>query len=201
MSTAYDSSHHDPAASLGPAERPAVGRASTEQHLHPFLRPKYRQLPQTAVYPSGDGEERVSCHSLGTDAGSVEKTAAPSKLGTSRWHRFSKLFAFEQHHWSLELAAIGLSISSLAAIIILLTLYDTKPLVSWTWTVSFNAVISTLSATSRATLAFAISACISQGKWNWYRTRNEQVVAFDRFEEASRGPWGSLRLLWWTRLR
>ncbi|KAK2769185.1 hypothetical protein CKAH01_00792 [Colletotrichum kahawae] len=26
-------------------------------------------------------------------------------------------------------------------------------------------------------------------------------MVFDRFEEASRGPWGSLRLLWWTKLR
>ncbi|KAF6841144.1 hypothetical protein CPLU01_00705 [Colletotrichum plurivorum] len=84
---------------------------------------------------------------------------------------------------------------------ILLPMYDNQALTSWTLPVSFNAIVSTLGAISRASLAFAISACISQGKWNWYRKTQDNVVVFDRFEEASRGPWGSLRLLWWTKFK
>lgn len=106
-----------------------------------------------------------------------------------------------EYHWNIEIAAIVLSISSMVAILILLPMYEDQPLSSWPLPVSLNVIISVLGATSRASLAFAISACISQGKWNWYRKRNDSVMVFDRFEEASRGPWGSLRLLWWTKLR
>ncbi|KAK1458039.1 hypothetical protein CMEL01_15386 [Colletotrichum melonis] len=113
----------------------------------------------------------------------------------------TRLFPAGEYHWTLELWAIALSIVSFAAILILLPLYEDKPLSSWTFSISLNTVISTLGATSRASLGFAISACISQGKWNWYRKRDDHVMVFDRFEEASRGPWGSVRLLWWTRLR
>lgn len=110
-------------------------------------------------------------------------------------------FSLGEYHWTIEASAILLSISSMVAILILLPMYQNEPLSSWLLPVSLNVVISVLGATSRASLAFAISACISQGKWNWYRKRNDSVMVFDRFEEASRGPWGSLRLLWWTKLR
>lgn len=113
----------------------------------------------------------------------------------------NRLLPSGEYHWTLELWSIVLSIVSFAAILILLPLYEDKPLSSWTFSISLNTVISTLGATSRASLGFAISACISQGKWNWYRKRDDHVMVFDRFEEASRGPWGSVRLLWWTRLR
>ncbi|KAK1675306.1 hypothetical protein BDP55DRAFT_552815 [Colletotrichum godetiae] len=106
-----------------------------------------------------------------------------------------------QYHWILEILAVSLSISALVAIAILLPLYNDKPLSSWSFHFSFNTVVSILGATSRATLAFAVSACISQGKWNWYRKRDDTIMVFDRFEEASRGPWGSARLLWWSKLR
>ncbi|KAK1540357.1 hypothetical protein CPAR01_06346 [Colletotrichum paranaense] len=106
-----------------------------------------------------------------------------------------------QYHWILEILAVSLSISALVAIAVLLPLYNDKPLASWSFRFSFNTVVSILGATSRATLAFAVSACISQGKWNWYRKRDDTIMVFDRFEEASRGPWGSVRLLWWSKLR
>ncbi|KAK1969476.1 hypothetical protein LY78DRAFT_346834 [Colletotrichum sublineola] len=105
-----------------------------------------------------------------------------------------------QHHWILEICAVILSIMALAAIAVLLPLYDNKPLSTWSFRFSFNTVVSILGATSRASLAFAVSACISQGKWNWFRRRDDTLMVFDRFEEASKGPWGGIRLLWWSRL-
>ncbi|KAF3803539.1 hypothetical protein GCG54_00004710 [Colletotrichum gloeosporioides] len=110
-------------------------------------------------------------------------------------------FSLGEYHWTIEASAIILSISSMVVILILLPVYENEPLSSWTLPVSFNVIISVLGSTSRAALAFAISACVSQGKWNWYRKRSDNVMIFDRFEEASRGPWGSLRLLWWTKVR
>ncbi|KAF5685296.1 hypothetical protein FDENT_6290 [Fusarium denticulatum] len=37
--------------------------------------------------------------------------------------------------------------------------------------------------------------CLSQSKWNWLCGAAQPLVDFDRFDAASRGAWGSLRLL------
>ncbi|KAI1046101.1 hypothetical protein LB505_013318 [Fusarium chuoi] len=37
--------------------------------------------------------------------------------------------------------------------------------------------------------------CLSQGKWNWLTGAAQPLADFDRFDAASRGAWGSLRLL------
>lgn len=132
---------------------------------------------------------------LAADAESVQSTR-PSTTKKTAWRRSREILPSGQYHWALEIGAIGVSISSLVAILVLLPIFENQPLASWWLPVSLNAIISVLGATSRASLAFAISACISQGKWNWFRQRHDNVMVFDRFEEASRGPWGSLRLLW-----
>ncbi|KAH0430437.1 hypothetical protein CcaCcLH18_07817 [Colletotrichum camelliae] len=128
-----------------------------------------------------------------------ENRASTSKQSLLR--KASAALPGSQYHWILEICAVILSILALAAIAILLPLYNNKPLSTWSFQYSFNTVVSILGATSRATLAFAVSACISQGKWNWFRRRDDTIMVFDRFEEASRGPWGGIRLLWWSRLR
>jgi hypothetical protein len=97
--------------------------------------------------------------------------------------------------WILELAALCLSICSLAAAIILLTYENGKPLNQWRFPTSINTVISALGVVSKASLAFAISASIGQHKWNWFRVHRDDIRVFETFDEASRGPWGSLNLL------
>lgn len=145
--------------------------------------------------------ETSQSQSLTTNITPVESNRRLDNEKSSGRQMGMGLLSLGEYHWTIEIAAIVLSISSMVAILILLPMYEDQPLSSWPLPVSLNVIISVLGATSRASLAFAISACISQGKWNWYRKRNDSVMVFDRFEEASRGPWGSLRLLWWTKLR
>ncbi|KAF7195354.1 hypothetical protein HII31_03246 [Pseudocercospora fuligena] len=40
-----------------------------------------------------------------------------------------------------------------------------------------------------------IAEAISQLKWHWYWGRERPILDFERFDSASRGPWGSLMLL------
>ncbi|KAI9172581.1 hypothetical protein HJFPF1_02087 [Paramyrothecium foliicola] len=115
--------------------------------------------------------------------------------------KFRRVKASSPHSWILEISMVFLSVAALLAVSILLPLYHDKPLSSWTFFLSFNTIISILGAISRSSLAFAIGSCISQEKWNWFRQKVDYVVAFDRFDEASRGPWGSIRLLYWIRFR
>jgi hypothetical protein len=97
--------------------------------------------------------------------------------------------------WTLAMLSLLLSIAALGSAVGLLVHFDQKPVSDWNAAVSLNAIVSALGNVSRATLAFAISGCIAQGKWNWFAGRPDNLIAFDRFDDATKGPWGSLRLL------
>ncbi|KAF5002015.1 hypothetical protein FDECE_10757 [Fusarium decemcellulare] len=89
-----------------------------------------------------------------------------------------------------------LSLVSFGALLYLLFTFDDQPISKWTkFPLSLNAVVSILAGVSNACLAFIISMCLSQCKWNWVGRFVEPLIDFDRFDAASRGPWGSLRLL------
>ncbi|KAI0411457.1 hypothetical protein F5X98DRAFT_383761 [Xylaria grammica] len=103
--------------------------------------------------------------------------------------------------WAWEIVALFLSCASLVALISLLARADGKPISEWTFFVSFNGLVSTLAAISRTSLGFALSSCIGQAKWNWFRSRKGSLIGFDRFDDASRGPWGALWLAVWLRAR
>ncbi|RSL45118.1 hypothetical protein CEP54_014409 [Fusarium duplospermum] len=98
--------------------------------------------------------------------------------------------------WWLELFALCVCLGSFSGLLYLLLAYDGKPISEWTqFPLSLNALVSILSGISRDYLAFVISMCLSQAKWNWATRYVEPLVDFERFDAASRGPWGSPRLM------
>lgn len=130
----------------------------------------------------------------------------PSHIGPEA----SKNEAVTNHHmplprtlasWSLEVGAMLLSIGSIIAIVGVLYRENDKSLERWPLAVSLNTVISTLGTLARVTLAFALSACVGQQKWSWLHRRADSLVAFERFDEAAKGPWGGTRLFVWLRAR
>ena len=103
--------------------------------------------------------------------------------------------------WVLEIIAIVVSAGAIFAIIALLHRENGRSLTGWKLVVSLNTVVAALGTLARTTLAFALSACIGQQKWNWLRRKPDGLVAWERFDEASRGPWGGTRLFVWLRAR
>lgn len=107
-----------------------------------------------------------------------------------------------QHTWALEYVAIFLSIFTTILLILLLVFADGKPVSRFSASfLSFNTIISILGALIHAALAYAIGSCLAQEKWNWYKKRPDSLAGFERFEQASRGPWGSLWLILWINIR
>lgn len=107
-----------------------------------------------------------------------------------------------QHTWALEYVAIFLSVCTTIVLILLLVFADGKPVSRFgTSFLSFNTIISILGALIHAALAYAIGSCLAQEKWNWYKKRPDSLAGFERFEQASRGPWGSLWLVLWINIR
>jgi len=66
--------------------------------------------------------------------------------------------------------------------------------------VQITSLIAALAQVSQSSLLVATAASIGQAKWSWLTTERE-AVDIDRFDLASRGPDGSLRLLWHLKFR
>lgn len=83
----------------------------------------------------------------------------------------------------------------LAAQVAILAAYDGKPVFDWHGA-TLNAIISVLSTTGKASLLFAADELISQWKWILFKDHARPLMDFERIDAASRGPLGSLQLMW-----
>ncbi|KAK1498382.1 hypothetical protein CCUS01_12860 [Colletotrichum cuscutae] len=125
-----------------------------------------------------------------------ESTTETTSLTSNRAKPKKSKVATSEYSWTLEIWALVLSIAALITATALLSAYDGKPLSKWAFFFTFNTIISILGTVSRVSLAFGVGACLSQGKWNLFRRKDDYMISYDRFEEAGRGPLGSARLLW-----
>lgn len=83
---------------------------------------------------------------------------------------------------------------SFAVIVVLLGVFDGHPIFNWHG-VTLNAIVSVLSVTMKAALAYTVSECIGQWKWNLFSRENRPLIDFERIDQASRGPLGSIRVI------
>ncbi|KAK1709379.1 hypothetical protein BDP67DRAFT_568067 [Colletotrichum lupini] len=130
-----------------------------------------------------------------------DSTTETTSLTSNRAKPKKSKVATSEYSWTLEIWALVLSIAALVTAIALLSAYDGKPLSKWAFFFTFNTIISILGTVSRVSLAFGVGACLSQGKWNLFRRKDDYMISYDRFEEAGRGPLGSARLLWHIKRR
>ncbi|KAI0390199.1 hypothetical protein F5Y17DRAFT_80490 [Xylariaceae sp. FL0594] len=102
--------------------------------------------------------------------------------------------------WIPDILALGFSLSSFLALIIVLAFQDGKPTFSWHG-VTLNAIVSVLSTASKAALLFAVEDLLSQWNWIIFQGPAHRLIDFEYVDAASRGPWGSMKLLWRFRTR
>ncbi|RSL74203.1 hypothetical protein CEP51_011630 [Fusarium floridanum] len=103
--------------------------------------------------------------------------------------------------WFLEILCCLLSLGSLAAQVGVLARYNSKPQDSWpSQTLTLNALIATLSTICRTSLMCTVGSLLAQAKWNRFSSRRETdyfpLKDYALLDEASRGSWGSARLLY-----
>ncbi|KAL9637156.1 MAG: hypothetical protein Q9164_002380 [Protoblastenia rupestris] len=96
--------------------------------------------------------------------------------------------------WLPEFTSLILAIIALVATVILLVSRRDKPQPDWPSLLNINALIAIFSTILKAALLFSVSECISELKWIWFAAP-QPVSDFDRFDSASRGPWGAFLLL------
>ncbi|KAH8805280.1 hypothetical protein F5884DRAFT_798875 [Xylogone sp. PMI_703] len=106
--------------------------------------------------------------------------------------------------WFYEVAAALLSLAGMVALLILLHRFDGKSLESWPLKISLNGLVAGLTILIRISCMVGVGSVISQTKWVWFYSsignkRKRRLEDLAIFEDASRGPFGSLLLLWRTK--
>ncbi|ORY72145.1 uncharacterized protein BCR38DRAFT_28151 [Pseudomassariella vexata] len=181
---------------------PSPSRHQNTPHDSPSHAPPPPWNPVSASSLVSSPITRKKLHPNATIQTECKANYANSATPRSKYSFGIKKDGIPQHHtWRLEISAVLLSLCAVAVSVILLISAHDRPLAKFDWFISFNTVISILGAVSRASLGFAIGSCLGQGKWNWFKMRSDRLIAFEKFEEASRGPWGSMWLLLWLKLR
>ena len=101
--------------------------------------------------------------------------------------------------WLLELISWLFSALCMGAVIGVLIYLKDDSLSKWTLAektgLTLNTYISILSKMAGAALILPVSEALGQLKWSWFLEHSKQMWDFEIFDNASRGPWGSMLLL------
>lgn len=97
--------------------------------------------------------------------------------------------------WAWEMCGMLLSVSCMVAIIATLPHLDDHPLSEWQFLLAPNTMISTFITVMKTSMLLVVAEGIGQLKWKYFMADAHPIPELQRFDVASRGPWGSLTLL------
>ncbi|KAI1473816.1 hypothetical protein F4774DRAFT_402981 [Daldinia eschscholtzii] len=97
--------------------------------------------------------------------------------------------------WKWEIGACFLSLASIAAVIVVLSVENHKPLDQWAWRIGPTAVVSFIAAIAKSSMLVAIAEVLSQLKWQHFYGQTHPLIDLEIFDGASRGPLGAFELL------
>lgn len=95
--------------------------------------------------------------------------------------------------WGIELACSVIAALSLAAIVIVLECYKGHPIPEWSFGITINSLVSIFATIGQMAMMKPVSECISQLKWTYF-IQKQKLSKLQTFDDASRGPIGSLIL-------
>lgn len=183
-------------AQTGPAQ--FISQHSFEDQLRDsFDRPNLERLSQTLTTSiSGVQASQLELSDGSPNAFSTDPRKSNTSVRVSLAVSGSRsCFTVLNNWWWWEIGSILLSISCLAAIIIILSVVHKRPLSTWRFPIAPNALISIFVTISKASLMLSVAACISQMKWLYFKHGTHRLDHLQLFDEASRGPLGALELL------
>lgn len=110
-------------------------------------------------------------------------------------------FSLPQRLWSLQAIAPCLCLATFVSMVIVLQHYNGRRQNEWPYHyLTLNGLVALLATITRASAMVSVADCLCQGKWDWFTPRSshkqKSLAHMEGFDEASRGAWGSLKLLW-----
>jgi hypothetical protein len=97
--------------------------------------------------------------------------------------------------WTFEILALVVALGAIGAIIGVVFRYNGRALPDWPHDITLNALIALLATFANATISVCLASGISQAKWIRFKQSAAPLSDMEVFDEASRGSWGSLKLL------
>lgn len=110
--------------------------------------------------------------------------------------------------WGWEIAAWLLAAVSLVALLSVFGTYSGNPLSQWRSGITPSTVVQILSQFGQTALLAPVTSCICQSMWLWLKKASKEmqpmdqsdklprIIAMQWYDDGSRGPLGSLMLLW-----
>lgn len=100
------------------------------------------------------------------------------------------------YRWGQEAGTGIIAIAAFFGMMSMLLSFNGKGQPDWPYGITLNTAASLFSAIMKGMLLTTASACISQSVWVHYATKAGRLDLLATFDSASRGPWGSMQLLW-----
>lgn len=103
----------------------------------------------------------------------------------------------------MPLGKFRLLISRHKVIIFVLLRYDSQEQPDWPLGATLNSFLALFTTLAKAAFMVPVCTCISQSQWAWFSKNgvSRPLYDFEVIDQASRGAWGSLILLWRFRFR
>ncbi|KAJ2892961.1 hypothetical protein MKZ38_009160 [Zalerion maritima] len=101
--------------------------------------------------------------------------------------------------WWKELASLLALLGSLAAVVATVRPAQGQPVPEWPLNISINALVAVYIVILKIVMIYIVSECLGQLKWSWFEERTRSLSELGTFDDASRGPWGAICLVWKTR--
>lgn len=129
-----------------------------------------------------------------------EELDMPTGKGSEHTRAMDRWSRLPTDWWIWELLALLCSVISLVAIVLVLRLHEGRPVPDWPFSITINSLLSIFATIMSATMLVPIAEGIGQGKWHWFQ-QYHALRDMEVYDQASRGPWGALKMLWGIRWR
>ncbi|KAH8711959.1 hypothetical protein GQ44DRAFT_431259 [Phaeosphaeriaceae sp. PMI808] len=172
----------------------------------PIRDQKRVDLPVSAIHNASSNDinaqttiplGQITCgpkHSRDETTDTLLKDDNANNLSSSPSTTAHKPFFLHPSMWLWEILSLVLAIIVLATIVAVLAAYDKKPS-PVVGGITLNTVVAFAATLFRICLMIPITCCIGQLTWVWLQKGYRPLDDIFRFDMASRGPLGALRLL------
>ena len=193
--------------------RQTVGNSRTNSDNHDRKQvTSSSNVVHTVPYP---GPYKLPVHH--TTTSSHEKEQIRSRGGSRLWTSSFLILS----GWWIEIICFLVVCLSLLAIFITLYLHEGQPLPQWHFAISLNTLIAIYALIFKAAILLITAQGkiiisdigvtspelmdrnpgLNQLKWAWFYHQPRRLIDLSRIDDASRGPWGALKLIATMRLR
>jgi hypothetical protein len=194
----------DPNLRVQPVTNPVITPSSQLSNGHPGSNVTTSNLPNGNANPQPNLQQAHPVQAYGIHSPSLQQSSgAISSIiqnGTTG-AQDPKVVRATSWWWWWEIGSSLLSMTSMCLILAILFAVNEKPLRHWKLAIQPNSLISVFTTVGKTAMMVSVTSCVSQLKWRHFQRRPQKLSHLQLFDDASRGPWGALLLLFGVRSR